>query len=234
MKNNSISPKKKESKPATAADPDKTRLEWCLTQRLMLDSNHTNDADEEEELDTDVIEFVAEQLYQEARHRERSKHAKPSFDLIQETCNLGLASSSSQASSLLSETLNDWRSECERRNEVGRVVEEEEGDDDDGDEEEEGEEQEFLRPGECVICYRIKPLTFHHLIPRKTHKKVVRLGLASKQECHSRGIYCCRMCHNALHGSIEHWDMATEYNTLDKLMTHKALIRYQVWAAKQK
>ena len=36
-------------------------------------------------------------------------------------------------------------------------------------------EEEF-EDGNCVLCSRDMPLTFHHLIPRATHKKMVKKG----------------------------------------------------------
>ena len=89
-------------------------------------------------------------------------------------------------------------------------------------------------PGTCALCHRHMPLTFHHLIPKKTHKKVLRKKLFTKTEVNSRGVMICRQCHSACHRLIPHEKMALEYNTLEKLREHEGVARFVDWASKQR
>ncbi|KAJ3088639.1 hypothetical protein HK100_007984, partial [Physocladia obscura] len=85
-------------------------------------------------------------------------------------------------------------------------------------ESDESSDAEYLEPGACEICYRVKKLSFHHLIPRMTHKRVVGKGLFTKNECRTRGIKICSKCHRMLHKTWTHMELALERNTLDKIM----------------
>jgi hypothetical protein len=86
--------------------------------------------------------------------------------------------------------------------------------------------------GDCVLCERQMPLTFHHLIPRTTHKKMMRRGYEKKDLNH--GIMVCRPCHNAIHRFINVESMALEYNTLEKLLEHEKVQSWIPYVAKQK
>lgn len=103
---------------------------------------------------------------------------------------------------------------------------------------EESEESEVnsdqdLDDGLCELCEREMPLTFHHLIPRTTHKKMLKRNLFEKKEL-NRGIYVCRPCHNAIHKLIDEYTMAQEYNTLEKLLDHEGVQKWIPYAMKQK
>ncbi|CAG8843335.1 33518_t:CDS:2, partial [Gigaspora margarita] len=78
------------------------------------------------------------------------------------------------------------------------------------------------------------PLTFHHLIPRAVHKRVIKKGLFTKDECLTRGTNICRPCHSACHKMISHEQMAYQYNSVDKLLEHEGVIKFVTWASKQK
>ncbi|KAL0484590.1 hypothetical protein AKO1_011611 [Acrasis kona] len=87
--------------------------------------------------------------------------------------------------------------------------------------------------GECILCERVMPLTFHHLIPRCTHKKVNKHGEFTKKEL-NRGIMVCRPCHSALHRFIDEDTMANDYNTLDRLLEHENVQSWIPYASKLK
>ncbi|RIB16849.1 hypothetical protein C2G38_1911280, partial [Gigaspora rosea] len=87
-------------------------------------------------------------------------------------------------------------------------------------------------PGTCELCHRRMPLTFHHLIPRAVHKRVIKKGLFTKDECLTRGTNICRPCHSACHKMISHEQMAYEYNSVDKLLEHEGVIKFVTWASK--
>ncbi|CAG8496703.1 5932_t:CDS:2 [Funneliformis caledonium] len=89
-------------------------------------------------------------------------------------------------------------------------------------------------PGTCLMCHRHMPLTFHHLVPKMMHKRVIKKKLYTKDQCNARGIYICRPCHSACHKMISHEQMAYEYNTLDKLLEHEEVSKFVNWASKQR
>eukprot|EP01080_Neovahlkampfia_damariscottae_P003296 gene3296-5737_t len=92
--------------------------------------------------------------------------------------------------------------------------------------------EEELEDGNCVLCGRDMALTFHHLIPRMTHKKMLKKGF-NKTDL-NRGIMICRPCHNAIHRLIDHESMALEYYTLDLIMTNEKVLKWIKYAEKQK
>jgi uncharacterized Fe-S cluster-containing MiaB family protein len=77
------------------------------------------------------------------------------------------------------------------------------------------------------------PLTFHHLIPKTTHKRMLKRNLFEKKEL-QRGIDVCRPCHNALHKLIDEFTMAEKYNTLELLLEHEGVQKWIPYAEKQK
>ncbi|CAG8528676.1 14936_t:CDS:2 [Acaulospora morrowiae] len=89
-------------------------------------------------------------------------------------------------------------------------------------------------PGTCTLCHRHMPLTFHHLIPRMMHKRVLKKGLFTKEECTTRGIDICRPCHSAIHKMISNDQLALKYNTLEMLLEHEGVVKFVGWASKQK
>lgn len=87
--------------------------------------------------------------------------------------------------------------------------------------------------GECVLCERVMPLTFHHLIPRTTHKKMMKKYEMTKKEL-NHGIMVCRPCHSAIHRFIDEESMALEYPTLEKLLEHEKVLSWIPYVRKQK
>ena len=84
----------------------------------------------------------------------------------------------------------------------------------------------------CTLCERDLNCTFHHLIPKSTHKtKAIRKRYSREER--SRGIWVCRMCHNAIHTFIPNRMLAMEYNTARALLEHEDIHRYLQWAKKQ-
>ncbi|KAJ3293558.1 hypothetical protein HK104_004373 [Borealophlyctis nickersoniae] len=88
--------------------------------------------------------------------------------------------------------------------------------------------------GVCELCERPMPLTFHHLIPRATHKKLLKRGLFTKQEMCTRGVMLCRPCHSAVHRQFDHLTLALEYNSIEKLLEHEGIIKWAAYASKQR
>ncbi|WP_245574480.1 hypothetical protein [Hugenholtzia roseola] len=87
----------------------------------------------------------------------------------------------------------------------------------------------------CQLCEREgKKLTFHHLIPRKMHKKKQFLKLFSKKEMQSHGLMLCRLCHNTLHDFFDEKTLGLHYHTKELLLAEAKIQNYLEWAKKQR
>lgn len=90
------------------------------------------------------------------------------------------------------------------------------------------------QPDHCQLCSRKRPLTFHHLIPKKTHKKRRIRTKYRRSELHTRGLWLCRLCHRQLHRFYSEDHLAMELNTREALVTDPKIARFLTWARKQK
>ena len=90
-----------------------------------------------------------------------------------------------------------------------------------------------LKHGPCALCRRDTALTFHHLIPRKMHRRA-RFRKAWTREELNRGVDVCGRCHKGLHRLHDEMTLGTELNTLDALASDPAVARHVAWVAKQK
>ncbi|RDB19017.1 hypothetical protein Hypma_014362 [Hypsizygus marmoreus] len=89
------------------------------------------------------------------------------------------------------------------------------------------------RTKECQICEREVPLTYHHLIPRSTHAKVL------KKKWHSEAVlnsvaWLCRPCHSAVHHVATNEELAREYYTVELLLEREDILKWRNYAAKQR
>ena len=89
-----------------------------------------------------------------------------------------------------------------------------------------------MKTGPCALCGRSAPLTFHHLIPKKVHRRPRFARRYSKAEL-ARGIDVCRLCHRAIHRFHDEMTLAQELDTLEALRADPALARHVRWAARQ-
>ena len=85
----------------------------------------------------------------------------------------------------------------------------------------------------CALCGRHVHLTFHHLIPRKVHRRARFRKHYTKQEL-NRGIWICRQCHRGLHKLFDEMQLANSLNTLELLKQNSALENHVQWVAKQR
>lgn len=85
----------------------------------------------------------------------------------------------------------------------------------------------------CCLCQRQVALTFHHLIPKKVHRRK-RFQKAYTREQLNVGIHICRRCHNGIHRLYDEMTLAQQYNTLQALQEDPAIQRHVQWVAKQK
>lgn len=93
---------------------------------------------------------------------------------------------------------------------------------------------ERQRYGKCALCAHEKSLSFHHLIPRKVHRRKYFQKRYDKYFMHTYGINVCKHCHRHIHKYISEMDLAKHYNTAEKLLTHPALKKYVDWAKERK
>jgi hypothetical protein len=85
----------------------------------------------------------------------------------------------------------------------------------------------------CQLCERNVELTFHHLIPRKSHKiKFIRKKHA-QLNLNTYGINVCKDCHKMIHKIIPHKQLALNYFSKERLMQNPQLVRFIKWVRTQ-
>lgn len=87
--------------------------------------------------------------------------------------------------------------------------------------------------GECPCCGRQLALTFHHLIPRKLHRRKHFRRHYAKAEL-ARGMYICRDCHDGIHRTYSEMELAQSLATPEALCSDPALARHFAWVARQR
>lgn len=90
-----------------------------------------------------------------------------------------------------------------------------------------------IKHGPCTLCEREIALTFHHLIPRKLHKRKRFAKQYSKDELNT-GIMVCQRCHKGLHKLHSEHGLGSRLNTTQTLRDDEAIARHVTWVAKQK
>ena len=91
-----------------------------------------------------------------------------------------------------------------------------------------------MTPENCELCNRSITLTFHHLIPKKVHKRRDIQEMFSKEECQQRGLWVCTDCHSTIHRTLDHKDLGLVYNSREKLLEHEGISKFVTWVAKQR
>ncbi|NEQ98147.1 MAG: hypothetical protein F6K30_15755 [Cyanothece sp. SIO2G6] len=90
-----------------------------------------------------------------------------------------------------------------------------------------------LKQGTCPFCQRQVSLTFHHLIPKKVHRRPYFKKNFSKETL-NQGVDICRLCHSGIHQHYDEMVLAKSFNSLEALLADEALRRHFDWVAKQK
>lgn len=90
-----------------------------------------------------------------------------------------------------------------------------------------------IKFGKCPLCRRTTDLTFHHLIPRKMHRRTFFRKHYTKDELEV-GIDICRQCHKGIHRNYDEMTLAKQFNSLEKLQADDTLSSFFSWVAKQK
>lgn len=84
----------------------------------------------------------------------------------------------------------------------------------------------------CEICERDwVPLTYHHLIPRAVHDKVVRRGWHRREDLQSVA-WLCRACHSFVHRLAGNEELAREYFTVERLMGREEVVAFASWVGR--
>ncbi|MGA1758102.1 MAG: hypothetical protein ACO391_10180, partial [Pseudomonadales bacterium] len=89
------------------------------------------------------------------------------------------------------------------------------------------------RQGACATCKQVRALTFHHLIPKKLHRRR-HFKRTFNKHLLAEGIYICRPCHDGIHRLFDEMTIAKHYASLSALLEDPALNRHFSWVAKQK
>lgn len=87
-------------------------------------------------------------------------------------------------------------------------------------------------PPICQTCGRETALTFHHLIPKKLHRRSMFRQSFSRDEL-NQGIRVCRLCHNGIHKRYDEMTLAKRFATLDALLADEGLQNHFQWVSKQ-
>lgn len=86
----------------------------------------------------------------------------------------------------------------------------------------------------CALCTQPRPLSFHHLIPRRVHTRRWFRTQFSLEEMRHRGLWICRPCHDFLHRHFDEETLGRHLNTREALLADPQIARHLAWARRQK
>ncbi|OAQ66466.1 HNH endonuclease [Pochonia chlamydosporia 170] len=88
------------------------------------------------------------------------------------------------------------------------------------------------RTDACEICGRDWiPLSYHHLIPRFVHDKVVKRGWHRKEDLQNVA-WLCGACHRFVHHFKNHEELARNYYTVDLLLAEEDVRKFAAWVGR--
>ena len=87
--------------------------------------------------------------------------------------------------------------------------------------------------GRCPFCARETMLTFHHLIPKKVHRRSRFRRSYSRAQLNS-GITVCRACHDGIHKRYSEMELARRFASAEALAADPDLSRHFAWVARQR
>ena len=90
-----------------------------------------------------------------------------------------------------------------------------------------------LKHGVCPCCGRQTVLTFHHLIPKKLHRRAFYRKNFDRETL-NQGVNVCRLCHDGIHDLYNEMQLAKQFYTLELLLADDALLKHFAWVAKKK
>ena len=92
--------------------------------------------------------------------------------------------------------------------------------------------EEDIEPGCCLVCERATSLTRHHVFPKETHKTLLKKGFVETELAETIAI--CKMCHRTIHRFFSNDLLASDYYSLELLLSDEKFFKYAKWAGKQK
>ncbi|KAF2096832.1 hypothetical protein NA57DRAFT_43174 [Rhizodiscina lignyota] len=85
---------------------------------------------------------------------------------------------------------------------------------------------------ECEICGRTHlPLTYHHLIPRGVHGKVLKRGW-HKEEDLNNVAWLCRACHSFVHKIASNEELAKDWWSVERLVERDDVRNWAAWVGR--
>ena len=87
--------------------------------------------------------------------------------------------------------------------------------------------------GVCPCCKRYTRLTFHHLIPKKMHRRTYFKKHYTKEQLQA-GVNICRQCHSGIHRFYDEMTLAKQLHTLSVLQADEQLSTFFNWVSKQR
>ena len=89
------------------------------------------------------------------------------------------------------------------------------------------------KPERCALCERRTVLTFHHLIPRKLHRRNAFKKRFERSEL-QKGVWLCRPCHSGVHKLYDEVTLGREFYTLERLASDPGIAKHAKWVSKQR
>ncbi|KKZ68421.1 hypothetical protein EMCG_05879 [[Emmonsia] crescens] len=84
----------------------------------------------------------------------------------------------------------------------------------------------------CEICERDWiPLTYHHLIPREVHAKVLKRKWHEEWMLNSVA-WLCRACHSFVHKVASNEELAKEWYTVERILQREDVQHWAKWVAR--
>lgn len=88
------------------------------------------------------------------------------------------------------------------------------------------------RASACEICERDWiPLSYHHLIPRGVHEKVMKKGWHDEWMLNSVA-WLCRACHSFVHRMASNEELAREWFTVDRILERQDVRDWARWVGR--
>ena len=84
----------------------------------------------------------------------------------------------------------------------------------------------------CEICDRDwVPLTYHHLIPKKVHAKVLKRGWHEESQL-GNVAWLCRACHSFVHKMAGNEELGREWFTVERVLGREDVRRWAGWVGR--
>jgi 5-methylcytosine-specific restriction enzyme A len=85
----------------------------------------------------------------------------------------------------------------------------------------------------CFACGSESDLTKHHLVPRTVHAREAKRRNVRKVDLGNLVAMMCIDCHAQLHALISEKELASKYDTVEKIMENEAFAKYAAWKRKR-